>query len=54
MIKLYIVEIRSKFQKFVLTMEEQIEFDFYLLDRGSVVANGEITQLSDEIITKYM
>jgi urea transport system ATP-binding protein len=28
--------------------------DFYVLDRGSVVANGEIGQLSDEIIRKYM
>ena len=28
--------------------------DFYVLDRGSVVANGEIAQLSDEIIKKYM
>lgn len=44
----------------VLLVEQKLPFarrhgdDFYVIDRGSVVANGEIGQLSDEIIKKYM
>ena len=44
----------------VLLVEQKLPFarrhgdDFYVIDRGSVVANGEIWQLSDEIIRKYM
>ena len=44
----------------VMLVEQKLPFarrhgdDFYVLDRGSVVANGEISQLSDEIIKKYM
>ena len=44
----------------VMLVEQKLPFarrhgdDFYVLDRGSVVANGEIGQLSDEIIKKYM
>lgn len=44
----------------VMLVEQKLPFarrhgdDFYVLDRGSVVANGEIGQLSDEIIRKYM
>ena len=44
----------------VMLVEQKLPFarkhgdDFYVLDRGSVVANGEIAQLSDEIIKKYM
>ena len=44
----------------VLLVEQKLPFarrhgdDFYVIDRGSVVANGEIGQLSDEIIRKYM
>lgn len=44
----------------VMLVEQKLPFarrhgdDFYVLDRGSVVANGEIWQLSDEIIGKYM
>ena len=44
----------------VLLVEQELPFarrhgdDFYVIDRGSVVANGEIGQLSDEIIRKYM
>lgn len=44
----------------VMLVEQKLPFarrhgdDFYVIDRGSVVANGEIGQLSDEIIRKYM
>ena len=44
----------------VLLVEQKLPFarrhgdDFYVIDRGSVVANGKIGQLSDEIIRKYM
>ncbi|MGB5919213.1 ATP-binding cassette domain-containing protein, partial [Arcobacter sp.] len=44
----------------VLLVEQKLPFarrhgdDFYVVDRGSVVAQGEIGQLSDEIIRKYM
>lgn len=44
----------------VLLVEQKLPFarkhgdDFYLLDRGSVVANGSIEDLSDEIIKKYL
>ncbi|MFY4806352.1 urea ABC transporter ATP-binding subunit UrtE [Aliarcobacter butzleri] len=44
----------------VMLVEQKLPFarrhgdDFYVLDRGIVVANGEIAQLSDEIIRKYM
>ncbi len=44
----------------VMLVEQKLPFarrhgdDFYVLDRGSVVANGEIKDLSDDIITKYM
>ena len=44
----------------VMLVEQKLPFarrhgdDFYVLDRGSVVANGEIEQLSDEIVKKYM
>lgn len=44
----------------VMLVEQKLPFarrhgdNFYVLDRGSVVANGEISQLSDEIIRKYM
>ncbi len=44
----------------VLLVEQELPFarrhgdDFYVIDRGSVVANGEIKELSDEIIRKYM
>lgn len=44
----------------VMLVEQKLPFarrhgdDFYVLDRGSVVANGEISQLSDDIIKKYM
>ncbi len=44
----------------VLLVEQKLPFarrhgdDFYVIDRGSVVANGEISELSDDIIKKYM
>lgn len=44
----------------VMLVEQKLPFarrhgdDFYVLDRGSVVANGEISELSDDIIKKYM
>lgn len=44
----------------VLLVEQKLPFarkhgdDFYLLDRGSVVANGSIEDLSDDIIKKYL
>lgn len=44
----------------VMLVEQKLPFarrhgdDFYVLDRGSVVANGEIKDLSDDIIKKYM
>jgi urea transport system ATP-binding protein len=37
-----------------LSFARRHDDDFYVIDRGSVVANGEIWQLSDEIIRKYM
>lgn len=44
----------------VILVEQKLPFarrhgdDFYILDRGSVVANGEIDDLNDEIVNKYM
>lgn len=44
----------------VLLVEQKLPFarkhgdDFYLLDRGSVMANGEMKDLSDEIIKQYL
>lgn len=44
----------------VMLVEQKLPFarrhgdDFYVLDRGSVVANGEINELSDDIVNKYM
>jgi len=44
----------------VMLVEQKLPFarrhgdDFYVLDRGSVVASGEINHLSDEIVKKYM
>ncbi|MDR1975965.1 MAG: urea ABC transporter ATP-binding subunit UrtE [Campylobacteraceae bacterium] len=44
----------------VLLVEQKLPFarrhgdDFYILDRGSVVANGEIKELSDKIIKQYL
>ncbi|MDR0579292.1 MAG: urea ABC transporter ATP-binding subunit UrtE [Campylobacteraceae bacterium] len=44
----------------VLLIEQKLPFarrhgdDFYILDRGSVTANGEIKDLSDEIIKQYL
>ncbi|AXX91604.1 urea ABC transporter ATP-binding subunit UrtE [Malaciobacter molluscorum LMG 25693] len=44
----------------VMLVEQKLPFarkhgdDFYVIDRGSVVANGEINQLSDDIIKKHL
>ncbi|NVJ53021.1 MAG: urea ABC transporter ATP-binding subunit UrtE [Campylobacteraceae bacterium] len=44
----------------VILVEQKLPFarrhgdDFYLLDRGSVVAKGEIEDLSDEIVEQYL
>lgn len=44
----------------VVIVEQKLPFarkhgdDFYILDRGSVVANGEMDQLNDEIVNKYL
>ncbi|WP_024953546.1 urea ABC transporter ATP-binding subunit UrtE [Sulfurospirillum arcachonense] len=44
----------------VMLIEQKLPFarkhgdDFYIIDRGSVVANGEISQLSDDIIKQYL
>lgn len=44
----------------VLLVEQKLPFarrhgdDFYVVDRGSVVAQGEISQLSDEIIKQHL
>lgn len=44
----------------VILVEQKLPFarrhgdDFYLLDRGSVVANGEINDLNDEIVEQYL
>ena len=44
----------------VILVEQKLPFarrhgdDFYLLDRGSVVAKGEIDHLSDEIVEQYL
>jgi len=44
----------------VMLVEQKLPFarkhgdDFYVIDRGSVVANGEITQLSDEIVKQHL
>ncbi|MDR2099795.1 MAG: urea ABC transporter ATP-binding subunit UrtE [Campylobacteraceae bacterium] len=44
----------------VLLIEQKLPFarrhgdDFYILDRGSVTAKGEIKELSDEIIKQYL
>ena len=47
-------------QMTIMLVEQKLPFarrhgdDFYVLDMGSVVANGEIGQLSDDIIKRYM
>ena len=44
----------------VILVEQKLPFarrhgdDFYLLDRGSVVAKGEIEDLNDEIVEQYL
>ncbi|MFW0694502.1 urea ABC transporter ATP-binding subunit UrtE [Aliarcobacter butzleri] len=44
----------------VMLVEQKLPFarrhgdDFYVLDRGSVVANGEIKELSDDIIKQHL
>ncbi|RXJ98747.1 urea ABC transporter ATP-binding subunit UrtE [Arcobacter sp. CECT 8986] len=44
----------------VMLVEQKLPFarkhgdDFYVIDRGSVVANGEINQLSDDIIKQHL
>ncbi|MGB9801890.1 MAG: ATP-binding cassette domain-containing protein, partial [Arcobacter sp.] len=44
----------------VLLVEQKLPFarrhgdDFYVVDRGSVVAKGEISQLSDDIIKQHL
>ena len=44
----------------VMLVEQKLPFarrhgdDFYVIDRGSVVANGEISQLSDEIVKQHL
>ncbi|RXJ86095.1 urea ABC transporter ATP-binding subunit UrtE [Arcobacter sp. CECT 8985] len=44
----------------VMLVEQKLPFarrhgdDFYVIDRGSVVANGEIKDLSDDIIKKHL
>ena len=47
-------------QMTIMLVEQKLPFarrhgdNFYVLDRGSVVANGEIKELSDDIIKRYM
>lgn len=44
----------------VVIVEQKLPFarkhgdDFFLLDRGSVVANGEMHQLSDDLVNQYL
>ena len=44
----------------VMLVEQKLPFarkhgdDFYVIDRGAVVANGEISELSDEIVKKHL
>ena len=44
----------------VMLVEQKLPFarkhgdDFYVIDRGAVVANGEISQLSDEIVKQHL
>jgi len=44
----------------VILVEQKLPFarrhgdDFFIIDRGAVVANGEIEDLSDEIVKKYL
>jgi urea transport system ATP-binding protein len=44
----------------VVIVEQKLPFarkhgdDFYIMERGSVVANGEMDQLNDEIVNKYL
>ena len=44
----------------VILVEQKLPFarrhgdDFFIIDRGSVVASGEIDELNDEIVNKYM
>ncbi len=44
----------------VILVEQKLPFarrhgdDFFIIDRGAVVANGEIEELSDEIVKKYL
>jgi urea transport system ATP-binding protein len=47
-------------QMTVMLVEQKLPFarkhgdDFYVIDRGSVVANGEISELSDEIVKQHL
>ena len=47
-------------QMTVMLVEQKLPFarkhgdDFYVIDRGAVVANGEISQLSDEIVKQHL
>jgi len=44
----------------VILVEQKLPFarrhgdDFFIIDRGAVVANGEIEELSDEIVKQYL
>jgi urea transport system ATP-binding protein len=44
----------------VIIIEQKLPFarkhgdDFYILDRGSVVADGEMEELSDEVVNRYL
>jgi urea transport system ATP-binding protein len=44
----------------VIIVEQKLPFarkhgdNFYVLDRGSVVANGEMSELSDEVVNRYL
>jgi len=44
----------------VILVEQKLPFarrhgdDFFIIERGAVVANGEIEDLNDDIVTKYM
>ena len=44
----------------IILVEQKLPFarrhgdDFFIIDRGAVVANGEIEDLSDEIVKKYL
>ena len=44
----------------VIIVEQKLPFarkhgdDFFLLDRGKVVANGEMSQLNDDIVNQYL